>query len=30
MRGSIVLGLNAYHGDVSAALLADGRLVAAV
>jgi len=26
----IVLGLNAYHGDVSAAIVADGRLVAAV
>ncbi len=25
-----VLGINAYHGDASAALLADGRLVAAV
>src|SRR2546430_9709091 len=25
-----VLGLNAYHGDVSAALVVDGRLVAAV
>jgi len=25
-----VLGLNAYHGDVSAALVADGRLIAAV
>jgi carbamoyltransferase len=25
-----VLGLNAYHGDVSAAIVADGRLVAAV
>ena len=25
-----VLGINAYHGDVSAALLRDGRLVAAV
>jgi len=30
MDGSIVVGLNAYHGDVSAALLRDGRLVAAV
>jgi carbamoyltransferase len=30
MSGSIVVGLNAYHGDVSAALLRDGRLVAAV
>jgi len=30
MNGSFVLGLNAYHGDVSAALLRDGRLVAAV
>jgi len=26
----IVLGLNAFHGDVAAALLVDGRLVAAV
>jgi carbamoyltransferase len=26
----IVLGLNAYHGDVSAALVRDGRLIAAV
>jgi carbamoyltransferase len=26
----LILGLNAYHGDVSAALLHDGRLVAAV
>ena len=26
----IILGLNAYHGDVSAALVSDGRLVAAV
>ncbi len=26
----IILGLNAYHGDVAAALLADGELVAAV
>ena len=26
----IVLGLNAYHGDVSAVLVCDGRLVAAV
>ena len=25
-----VLGINAYHGDVSAALLRDGELVAAV
>ena len=25
-----VLGINAYHGDVSAALLRDGQLVAAV
>ena len=25
----IVLGINAYHGDVSAALLRDGELVAA-
>jgi carbamoyltransferase len=30
MNGSIVVGLNAYHGDVSAVLLRDGRLVAAV
>jgi carbamoyltransferase len=30
MNGSIVVGLNAYHGDVSAALVSDGRLVAAV
>lgn len=26
----IILGINAYHGDVSAALLCDGKLVAAV
>ncbi|HYE93506.1 MAG TPA: carbamoyltransferase N-terminal domain-containing protein, partial [Terriglobales bacterium] len=26
----LILGLNAYHGDVSAALLRDGQLVAAV
>jgi carbamoyltransferase len=26
----LILGINAYHGDVSAALLHDGRLVAAV
>jgi Carbamoyltransferase N-terminus len=26
----IVLGINAYHGDVSAALLRDGELIAAV
>src|SRR5262249_33680283 len=26
----IILGINAYHGDVSAALLRDGDLVAAV
>src|SRR5437660_1251701 len=25
----IVVGLNAYHGDVSAALVSDGRLIAA-
>ena len=25
-----ILGLNAYHGDVSAALVCDGQLVAAV
>ena len=30
MQGLIVLGINAYHGDVSAALLRDGELVAAV
>jgi carbamoyltransferase len=30
MSGRIVVGLNAYHGDVSAALVRDGRLVAAV
>src|SRR5262245_41286210 len=36
MRGSVaapegaVLGVNAYHGDVSAALVRDGALVAAV
>ncbi len=30
MDRSIVVGLNAYHGDVSAALVRDGRLVAAV
>ena len=29
-QGGIVVGLNAYHGDVSAAILCDGRLVAAV
>ncbi len=30
-RGSgVVVGLNAYHGDVAAAVLRDGRLVAAV
>src|SRR5437867_3403189 len=27
---SVVLGINAYHGDASAALIVDGRLVAAV
>src|SRR5450756_267847 len=27
---SVVLGLNAYHGDVSAVILRDGRLIAAV
>jgi len=26
----IILGINAYHGDVSAVLLRDGELVAAV
>src|SRR5947207_13567556 len=26
----LILGLNAYHGDVSAALVRDGQLVAAV
>jgi carbamoyltransferase len=26
----LILGINAYHGDVSAALLRDGRLVAAI
>ena len=26
----IVVGLNAYHGDVSAALVRDGRLIAAI
>src|SRR5438552_17247101 len=26
----IVVGLNAYHGDVSAALVSDGRLIAAI
>ena len=26
----VILGLNAYHGDASAALIVDGRLVAAV
>jgi len=30
MNASIVVGLNAYHGDVSAVLLHDGRLIAAV
>jgi len=30
MSDSIVVGLNAYHGDVSAAILREGRLVAAV
>ncbi len=29
-NGSVVVGLNAYHGDVSAAVLHDGRLIAAV
>ena len=27
---ALILGLNAYHADASAALLCDGRLVAAV
>jgi len=27
--GSLILGLNAYHGDSSACLVADGRLIAA-
>ena len=26
----IILGINAYHGDASAALVVDGELVAAV
>jgi predicted NodU family carbamoyl transferase len=26
----VILGINAYHGDVSAVLLRDGELVAAV
>ncbi len=30
MDSPIVVGLNAYHGDVSAALVRDGRLVAAI
>ena len=30
MANGIVLGLNAYHGDVSAAIVQDGRLIAAV
>ncbi|HEX5073245.1 MAG TPA: carbamoyltransferase N-terminal domain-containing protein, partial [Gemmatimonadaceae bacterium] len=30
MAATYVLGINAYHGDVSAALLRDGQLVAAV
>jgi carbamoyltransferase len=30
MTGGVVLGINAYHGDASAALLVDGRLVAAI
>ena len=25
----VILGINAYHGDASAALVVDGRLVAA-
>jgi len=28
--GTDVLGINAYHGDVSAVLIRDGQLVAAV
>ena len=27
---ALILGLNAYHADASAALLCDGRLIAAV
>jgi carbamoyltransferase len=30
MSGVTILGINAYHGDVSAALVHDGRLIAAV
>jgi carbamoyltransferase len=30
MNDTLVVGLNAYHGDVSAAVLHDGRLIAAV
>src|SRR6185436_18148430 len=30
MANGLVLGLNAYHGDVSAVLVRDGRLIAAV
>ena len=30
MTNGLVLGLNAYHGDVSAAIVRDGRLIAAV
>src|SRR5712692_4069610 len=30
MTNGLVLGLNAYHGDVSAAIVQDGRLIAAV
>lgn len=26
----VILGINAYHGDASAAIIVDGRLVAAV
>ena len=26
----IIVGLNAYHGDVSAALVRDGQLIAAI
>src|SRR5437762_14278073 len=30
VTNGLVLGLNAYHGDVSAAIVRDGRLIAAV
>ena len=30
IRGMNILGLNAFHGDASAALLSDGQLIAAV